>query len=274
MKISVASLVLSALLTISFDSHAHRAWLLPSSTVLSGDTPWVSIDAAVSNQIFHADHAPFRLNGLQVVAPSGQHVELQNAMTGKYRSTFDLALNEEGTYKIYSASAGIQVRWLDAEGKRKSWPERGQIADMQAFASAVPKDATDLSISYTSRRIETFVTAGTPSVGVIKPTKVGLELVPITHPNDLYAGETAKFSLLMDGEPAAGAEVEVMAGGMRYRNSQSELLVTTDQNGQFSITWPHAGMYWLSTSYADDKAVLPATKRQGSYSVTFEVLPQ
>lgn len=274
MKITLASLIVTSLLTLSFATHAHRAWLLPSGTVLSGEKPWVSIDAAVSNEIFHADHAPFRLVGLNVVSPNGRNIALQNSMTGKYRSTFDLELEQEGTYKIFTASSGLRARWVDEEGKRKSWPARGQEANMQEFATAVPKQAKDLSISYTSRRIETFVTAGTPTVQALKPTKQGLELLPITHPNDLYAGETAKFSLLIDGEPAVGTEVEVMAGGMRYRNSQNEIVVRTDKNGQFSITWPEAGMYWLTTSYSDDKAISPATQRQGGYSATFEVLPQ
>jgi len=32
-------------------AQAHRVWLLPAATVLSGDEPWVTFDAAVSNDI-------------------------------------------------------------------------------------------------------------------------------------------------------------------------------------------------------------------------------
>lgn len=275
MKITLSILVLSSLLVAApFASHAHRAWFLPSSTVLSADKPWVSVDAAVSNILFHADHAAFRLAGVSVMGPDGQAVELQNSSTGKYRSTFDLELKKEGTYKVFSAGGGIRARWVDEEGNRHFWPGRGQEADMQEFAKVVPKEAKDLDISYASRRIETFVTAGAPDKKILAPTNQGLELVPLTHPNDLYAGETAQFSLLIDGEPAVGAEVEVLPGGMRYRNAQDEIVVKTGQKGEFSITWPAAGMYWLTTSYSDDKASSPATTRQGSYSATFEVLPQ
>src|SRR5690606_35151445 len=124
------------------------------------------------------------------------------------------------------------------------------------------------------RRIETFVTAGTPTTEVFKPANKGLELVPVTHPNDLYAGENAEFTLLIDGEPAVGAEVLVLAGGMRYRTSQDAIKAVTDKNGTFTVSWPKAGMYWLSASYEDDKAKAPATRRSGGYSATFEVLPQ
>ena len=275
MKLRLSTLILSTVLvTAPLMSHAHRAWIMPGATVLSAEKPWVTFDAAISNDIFHADHAAFRLEGLSVQAPDGAQVDLQNASVGKYRSTFDLELDAQGTYKVYTASSGLRARWVDSEGKRQSWPARGQNADSSEFTTSVPQDAKDLNVSYSSRRIETFVTAGTPSTEVFKATNEGLELVPVTHPNDLYAGETAQFTLLIDGQPAAGAEVIVLAGGMRYRNAQDEMTAVSDKDGKFSITWPAAGMYWLNTSYSDSKAKAPATERQGSYTATFEVLPQ
>lgn len=269
-KLILATLVASAPLM----THAHRAWIVPGATVLSAEKPWVTFDAAISNDIFHADHAPFRLEGVSAIAPSGSPLVLQNSNVGKYRSTFDLELSEQGTYKVFTAGSGLRARWVDAEGKRHFWPARGQNADLSDFNKSVPQDAQELSVSQSSRRIETFVTAGSPSTQVFKPTNQGLELVPITHPNDLYATESAEFSLLIDGQPAVGAEILVLAGGMRYRDAQNEITTTTDKDGKFSITWPAAGMYWLSTSYKDDKATAPATERQGSYTATFEVLPQ
>ncbi|MDN4503758.1 DUF4198 domain-containing protein [Alteromonadaceae bacterium BrNp21-10] len=275
MKFTLSTLLLTSLaLTLPFTSQAHRAWIVPAATVLSAEDPWVTFDAAVSNDIFHADHAPYRLNMVEVLAPQGGEVKLQNESTGKYRSTFDLQLSQQGTYKVFSASSGLRARWVDAEGKRQGWPKRGQQADVNDFATAVPKDAKDLSVSQGSRRIETFVTAGSPTTEVFAPTNQGLELVPVTHPNDLFAGETAQFKLLIDGEAAVAAKVMVLAGGMRYRNSQDEIETTTDDQGLFTISWPKAGMYWLSASYKDNKANAPATERTGSYTASFEVLPQ
>ena len=51
--------------------------------------------------------------------------------------------------------------------------------------------------------------------------------------------------------------------------------VTTDANGEFSVTWPEAGMYWLETATEDAKTSLPQAKqRRLSYVATLEVLPQ
>lgn len=269
-----ATLCSALVLCLPLTAQAHRAWLLPSATVLSSDDAWVSIDAAVSNDIFHADHAPMRTEGVAVVAPDGKNVEIQNAITGKFRSTFDVQLAQKGTYKIAVASSGLMARWETEDGERKMWPGRGERANPADFDKVVPKKAKNLEVSQFSRRMETFVTAGTPSDAVLKPTKQGLELLPVTHPNDLFAGESAQFQFLMDGKPVAGVKVTIIPGGMRYRNEQASIELETDKKGNISVAWPQAGMYWLSANYRDDKAKKPATSRSGSYAATFEVLPE
>ena len=273
LSIKATAVALAATLAVSFSASAHRAWLLPSSTVLSGEEAYVTFDAAISNTIFHPDHFAMNTRSLVIKSPEGEAVEAENMARGKYRTTFDLKLNQEGTYKLTSASSGIRAFWRDEEGKRKMWPGRGEEYKPEEFASSVPKKAKDLRVMQSSRRVETFVTLGAPSTEVFTPDNVGLELVPVTHPNDLFATETATFKLLIDGEPAVGAEVEVVRGGMRYRNDQETIKVTSDNKGQIEITWPQAGMYFVEIGYEDDKAEKPATTRNGSYSGTFEVLP-
>lgn len=273
LSVKASAIALAATLAVSFSASAHRAWLLPSSTVLSGEEAYVTFDAAISNTIFHPDHFAMNASNLVVQSPDGEAVEVENMARGKYRTTFDLKLDKEGTYKLASASSGIRAFWRDEEGKRKMWPGRGEEYKPEEFATAVPKEGKDLRVVQSSRRVETYVTLGAPSSKVFTPENVGLELVPVTHPNDLFATETATFKLLIDGEPAVGAEVEVVRGGMRYRNDQETIKVTSDKNGQIEITWPQAGMYFVEIGYEDDKAQKPATSRNGSYSGTFEVLP-
>lgn len=269
---SLAGALLAALLIPA--AHAHRAWIVPAATVLSSEDPWVTFDAAVSNDIFHADHAPMRLEGVKAIGPDGQEVPLQNPSVGKYRSVFDVNLKQKGTYKITSFSSGLRARWETEEGERRGWPARGAQATPESFAKEVPKKAKNLEVSYGSRRMETFVTAGSPDNKVFAPTNQGLELVPVTHPNDLFAGEKAEFKFLIDGKPAVGAKVEIIPGGMRYRNQQDSINTQADKNGSVSVTWPKAGLYWMSVSYEDDKAQKPAKKRTASYVATFEVLPE
>lgn len=254
---------------LPFSALAHKAWLQPSQTVLAGERPWITVDAAVSNDLFYFNHVPLRLDSLVITAPDGSAVQPQNPATGKYRSVFDVELAQTGTYRLALVNDGLFANWNE-NGQRKRW--RGNAA---SFASEVPKDAKDLQVSQSLGRVETFVTNGAPNQTALKPSGRGLELVPVTHPNDLFAGEKATFKLHIDGKPAPGLEVEVVRGGTRYRNAQDELKLTTDAQGSFSVTWPEAGMYWLETTSEDAKTSLPQAKqRRLSYVATLEVLPQ
>ena len=256
-------------LAVPFSAAAHKAWLRPSQTVLAGADPWITVDAAVSNDLFYFNHVPIRLDNLVITAPDGSTVQPQNPATGKYRSVFDVQLEQQGTYRIAVASEGLFASW-EEDGKPKRW--RGNA---QTFATEVPKDARNLQVSQSVGRNETFVTNGAPNETALKPTGKGIELLPLTHPNDLFAGEPAKFRVLVDGKPASGLEFEIVRGETRYRNAQDEIKATTDAAGEFSVTWPQAGMYWLETSSQDARTSVPqARQRRLSYVATLEVLPQ
>lgn len=269
MKPSMKWTAIAFAVCLPLSAHAHKAWLLPSETVISAKDPWITVDAAVSNDLFYFNHMPLRLDGLVITAPDGTTAQPENSATGKFRSTFDVHLTQQGTYRIAVVNAGLNASW-DEAGKPKRW--RGNA---ETFAKEVPKDAKDLKVTQSAGRVETFVTAGKPSGDALKPTGKGLELVPVTHPNDLFAGEQATFKLLIDGKAAPDLKIEITRDGIRYRDKQHEIEATSDKDGQFTVTWPEAGRYWLETGLQDDAATLPPAKqRRATYVATFEVLPQ
>lgn len=273
MKKTLKLAAVTLALALPLSAQAHRGWILPSVTVLAGESPWVTFDAAISNDTFVADHNPMRLDALKIVAPDGSEAAPQNVATLKQRSVFDLNLTQKGTWKLYTASHGLNAQW-EENGQRKFWPPRGATPTPEGFEKEVPKKADKLQVSQASRRFETFVTSGQTTDSVFKPSNIGLELVPVTHPNDLFAAEAATFSFLIDGKPAVGAKIEVTAGGRRYRNAEDTLELSTDKDGKVVINWPQAGQYFLEAEYEDDKASKPATKRTGRYAAVLEVLPQ
>ncbi|MDB5457239.1 MAG: hypothetical protein JWP92_2824 [Caulobacter sp.] len=232
----------AAALALPLTAQAHRGWILPTFTVVSGDDPWVAVDAAVSNELFYPDHNPMRLDGLKVYAPDGSLIAPENALTGKYRSTFDLHLTKPGTYKLAVANSSVTASWTEA-GQVKRW--RGAP---DAFVKEVPAGAADLKVQRSASRNESFITRGAPTATVLQPTGAGLELVPITHPNDLVATEAASFKFLLDGKPAADLEVTIIPGASRYRASPGEIKVKTGPDGVFKVTLPEAGMYWMNAT--------------------------
>ena len=266
--LSLRGCVLAAALVLPLTAaEAHRSWLLPSATVLSGDEPWVTVDAAVSNDLFYFEHFPMQLDGLVITAPDGTTVQAENQARGRYRSTFDVPLKQAGTYRISVGGDQLFASWRK-DGQQHRW--RGT---REAFAREVPTEAEALRVTFGQRRVDTFITRGKPSETVLQPANSGLEMVAVTHPNDLVAGEQARFRLLLDGKPAAGVDVEVVPGGNRYRERLGDTKVKTGEDGGFTVTWSGPGMYWISASVRDANSGIPNVQRNASYAATLEVLP-
>jgi len=269
-------MIAAAALAIPAAASAHRMWMLPSATVVSGTESWVTVDAAVSNDLFFFDHQPLRLEQMKVWQPDGSAGQLQNGSTGRYRSTFDVQLNKPGTWKIGTAMSGVMGSFkVNGEEKRvggRGGPPRPGMPAPLTVAD-IPADATDVKLTESSTRNEIFVTAGEPTTTVFAPTNTGLEMAPITHPDELVSGEAAKFRFLIDGKAAANLKVTVIPGGKRYRDAEGAMELTTGADGVLSVTWPSAGMYWLNATATDAKTTTPrATQRRMSYVTTLEVL--
>jgi len=269
--VAITSLLLTGLLPLH--AHAHRSWLLPSSTQVESKDPWVTVDAAVSENLFDFDANTLKLDGLIVTGPDGTAVQPENQSTGRLRSTFDVKLAKPGTYKIGIVSESVMANYkLNGEAKR--W--RGSV---DAFAKEIPADAQEVRSTRMHNRLETYVTAGKPNDEVFKTSGVGLELVPISHPTELQVGQKASFRFLLDGKPAANLGVSAIPGGVRYRGVLKEIRATTDAKGEFSFIWPEAGMYWITASWPARVAPVqgqpaPQPERRVSYGGTLEVLPQ
>ena len=264
------------LATLPVTAMAHKQWLLPSSTSVTGNDAWVTVDAAVSNDLYYPDFVPVKLDALSITAPDGSSQQPQHAATLKSRSVFDVELSQSGSYRIASLNHGLSAHWGDpqaAKGDKSGASGRLRNVSPEELDAKIPKNAQNLEISENLARVETFVTHGAPSE--LKSSGKGLELVPVTHPNDLFAGENASFTFTIDGKPAAGIEVSVVRGATRYRNEQQDAHYTTDAQGRISVSCDKPGMYWLQARSEDQNTSLPrATVRRLAYTATLEVLPQ
>ncbi|QDT55777.1 Nickel uptake substrate-specific transmembrane region [Caulifigura coniformis] len=262
-------LAIALVLVSPLTANAHKMWLLPSDTVLSGSEPLITVDGAISNDLFYFNHHALPLDTLVITAPDGSQVEGESKAMLKYRSVFDVPLRQKGTYKIAVPRSGVFASW-EADGKPQRW--RGAAKDV---AAKIPANAEKVEVSETVGRIETFVTNGAPSDRALQTTGKGIELIPLTHPNDLYVGSKGRFRLLVDGKPTGELKIEMVRGGTRYRDSQDEIHATTDTNGEFEVEFKEPGMYWMETSTSDAKTTVSQAKtRYLSYTATFEVLPK
>ena len=246
-------------------AHAHRAWIVPSATVVSGDNAWVTIDAAISNNLFFPDHRPMQIDAITITAPDGSVVKPANASVGQYRTTFDLKLDQKGTYSIAQANSGFNASWKEgAETKR--W--RGTMAE---YVSQGIDKKPGVELTLSNRRVETFVTSGAPTP--VKITGKGLELSG-AHPNDLYSGEEVTFKLTDNGKPAANVEITLIQGGDRYREAPGEVVLKTGADGSFKMKAENAGMYWLEAESRGEATMEGRTvKTMSTLVAVLEVLP-
>ncbi|QOL47869.1 DUF4198 domain-containing protein [Massilia litorea] len=253
---------------------AHRPWMLPTSTIVETKEAWVTIDGAVSEGLFDFDHMPLRMDGVTVTAPDGTTAAGPAAVTGKLRSSIDLPLPKEGTYRIALVSTNVMGSYKVGEDVKRF---RGSEAD---FAKQLPAGAQDVRKTVTHQRIETFVTAHKTNDAALKPTNAGLEMVPLTHPNDLRANETMRVRFLLDGKPLPNLPFSLVPGGVRYRGVAGEIRLTTDAKGEASFKLPAANMYWMNAAYppnpgkgpAPDNG--PAESKRYAYTATLEALPE
>jgi uncharacterized GH25 family protein len=266
LKKTTAGLLLVAGLTSAMTAQAHRAWLLPSATVLSGETAWVTFDGAISNSLFYFEHHALDLDGLVILDPDGEPVEAQNKASGKYRSVFDAELVKDGTHTFEIHNQGVFGSYL-IDGERKRW--RGTAEDVDSL----PANAEELRLTEIDRRMQVFVTKGAPTDKGFTATGEGLEMLPVTHPNDLFTGEKARFRFRLDGQPAANLEVLLIRDGIRYRDQVQETRLTTDSQGQIAVTFDEPGMYWMEVEAETPSQTLEGGSRRLSYSATLEVLP-
>lgn len=275
----------AALLALPAAASAHRQWLVPSATVFSGTTSYVTMDAASSNDLFFADHRAMPLDAIKVWAPDGSPSAIENGVSGKVRSTFDVKLDKPGTWKIGTQTSSVMGTFkLNGEERRVGGRPGGMGPGGQpgpgapqrppvASPADIPAGATDVKLTEIIARNEVYVTADQPTTAVFTPTGKGIELSPVTHPDELVVGEKASFRFLVDGKPASGLKVSVVPGGKRYRNDDGARDFTAGSDGLVAIDWPAAGLYWINATLTDDKPSEPkASQRRLSYTTTVEVL--
>ena len=263
-----------ALATLSLHAAAHRPWLYPQATMVEAKEPWVTIDGAISEGLFDIDHQPLKLDNATVTGPDGVSFAAPSPFTGRQRSSFDLKMDKDGTYKVSLVTRSVMASYKDASGEPKRF--RGSE---EAFARDVPANAPELRVTHAHSRLETFVSANKHSGGALKAGGVGLEMVPVTNPTDLRVGETAKWRFQLDGKALPNFPFSLIPGGVRYRGVLGEIRLNTDANGEVAVALPAAGMYWLNAAWpaAQAKAPAPAdapVARRYSYAATLEILPE
>lgn len=251
---------------MSFSASAHTPYLAPSAfAVRAGDA--VALDASFAETFFVPEVA-FDAEGFAVRGPDGGAAKPDVVEILKTRTVVEHALAQgDGTYRFSTGPRhGALFRTWEVDGERES----SRDPDVR-----IPDGAKVLANFQSLTLAETYVTAGAPTRTVLAPRGSGLELVALTHPNDLYLGESFEFEIRYDGAPLAGQEVEVTEAVWTSDREPATTTLVTDARGRARLDLDRAGTWIALTRHrteAPDGA--PVDEISNSYTLTFQVLEQ
>lgn len=235
-------------------AQAHSPYLLPNQFDAS-NRDHVTVQASFTERLFTPD-VVMKADDWHVVGPDGAKV----ALTPSYfrdLTVLEAATAKDGTYRITSGvRAGRTSRVIQRDGEwvflepGKPVPEGVTPAEMQSITVA-----------------ETYVSRGAPDKAALAPIGKGVEFHALTHPNDVFVGEEAKFEVLLDGKPLPGQEIQIAAAGDDMDGKLTT--VKADAAGRFAVKVAKPGAYLAMTRHR----VAPEGGQPGrslTYSLTFE----
>lgn len=261
-------LALAGLLAVAVASaaSAHTPYLAPNTfTPRAGGV--VTLDASFA-ETFFVPEAAFDNSAFQITGPEGYSTVPDTVHALKTRTVIEHTVpTVKGTYRF---SAGPRLGALF-----RTWEVDGEQHSSRDPDVKIPEGATVLADFQSLTLAETYVSIDAPDRTALAPRGKGLELVPLTHPNDLYAGERFEFLVHYDGQPLADQKVEIAeAVWSSDRKPHTEVLLT-DTQGRVTLELREPGT-WLALTRHRTKAPAgsPTAEISNSVTLTFRVLEQ
>lgn len=288
--------LLSALPVVG-SAHTISPFILPEVFDTSASQN-VSFQSSLTLEKFFVPSINFKTSYL-LTDPKGQQIKINPAAELKRFNVAEFDLPSEGTYRIRTDNAlGNSSKYALIDGRwLRIRPVRQQNANMQApkpeqpkadaekkpvtppqpprsvSADQVPANAQTLDVK-NNIIAESFVTKGKPSP-VPAVSNKGFEVKFLTHPNELFVGESLKAQILLNGKAVANLEVDVFKGASSYETSaqREQPHVKTNAKGEVEVKFEKPGIYLITTSYPEanpDNSKKPESEIF-TYGLTVEV---
>ena len=231
-KLSITALLAIVFLMISSNSFAHFGMMIPSnSMVMQGDARDISLTLSFSH--------PFEMMGMDLEKPARCEVILNGKKTDLLPSLKQTKVMGKKAWKANYKINRPGVYWFYMDPKPYWEP------------------AEDCYIVHYTK---TVVAAFGEDAGWDEPLGLKTEIVPLTRPFGLYAGNVFQGTVLVDGKPAPGTDVEIEYYNKdRKTRAPNDYFVTqvvkTDKNGVFTYAAPKAGWWGFAGLNTSDKKI-------------------
>lgn len=237
-------------------AQAHSPYLLPNAFDL-GDRDHVTVEASFTERFFTSDIV-MKSDDFHAVAPDGSRVPLTPVYL-RDLAVLEVPTAQKGTFRI---TTGARI------GRTaKAALVKGEWVFLQE-GHAAPAGATAVDMQSITRA-EVYVTRGAPSAGALAPTGSGLEFHALTHPDEINAGEAARFEVLLDGKPVANQAIELHAADEAHHDKPPPPVVS-DAQGRFALRAAEPGVYLAMTRYRLPPPASGGPAKSLTYALTFE----
>lgn len=243
---------------------AHVPFLKPNQFRIYSNR--FQIESAFTEEPFQADFA-MNVPVFTMIKPNGQTEGIYPVGLTKAAVYLAPEIEADGTYHfttgvrvgpLYNAIETSDKKLYFAEDMRKY---KGKPVTMQYYSSA-----------------ETYVSKGTPNY-IKTTTGKGVEIVPMTSPNELFLSGDLNLKVLLDGKPVPNARVVVVYDNEHYRfHRQGDLYdvenirksnIYADKDGMFTFKPTQAGLVMLFVTIHEKKT--PTRWESYNSSLTLEV---
>ncbi|MGF6416875.1 putative GH25 family protein [Stenotrophomonas sp. AN71] len=250
-------------LAVSLPASAHTPYLVPSNVApRAGQT--IALDASFA-ETFFVPEAAFDGSQFTVTGPDGAEAPLPSQVM-KTRTVAEYTLPAgTGTYRI---STGPRLGALF-----RTWEQNGKRESSRDPAVKIPAGAKVISDFQSLTQAVSYVTVGNPDRTALAPRNKGLELVPVTHPNDLYVGEAFDFIVQYDGKPLTDQAVEITEAVWGSDRTPQVANLKSDATGHVRLPLSTAGTWIALTRYRTvAPAGAPVAEYSNSVTLSFRVL--
>lgn len=274
MKLNCFSKVIfgSVLAISAFGSTAHDIYIWPSFFTVNTDKPiHVPVDITASHTVFRPDFA-MPSSGVKAYGVDGKQVRRVGAyFQGMRRSSFDFAIEAEGTYAlVYERGPSYRSRYTI--GKRET--EKRLRGNKSEAREQMPKNGKNLETTKYFTVAMSYITNKAPTDAVLQPKNKGFEVVPVTHPADYVTGEDIQMKLLFEGKPVSDLDITIEKEGPQHQEEPLVLELKSDSKGMVEFSLEEGGRFMLKVYHkkkSDDvEADYDITRVYYAFEVIYE----
>ncbi len=240
-------------------SYAHTPYLVPSRFEPL-DNGLITLDAAFAEHFFVPDVA-FDSDKFSATNPDGTRVKADAVHRLKSRTVLEHTLEQDGTYRF---STGHRYGAVFT-----TYEQEGETLTSRNSDFTLPNDARLIEQFQSVTLAETYISKGAPTNTALQSRNKGLEIVPQSHPNELFVGDEFTFKTLFNGKALDSARVDIFRARYQFGTDKPDITLHTLSNGMASFKATEEGIYLLQIRH---RAPAPAGSAAPLYSNTYTLV--